>query len=102
MNRFITNRVTRAFAHGAMVATVAAAALLVASCDVHKISSAGSLATLSISPNPQTITVNGTQQFTATGLDESGAIVAITPVWSVVAGGGAINTGGLFTAGSTP
>ena len=106
MKRVTTNRFGRAVAHGrqtirAMVA-LGMAAMLVSSCDVHRISSAGSLATLSISPNPQTITVNGTQQYTATGLDESGAVVAITPVWSVVAGGGAIRADGMFTAGSTP
>ena len=42
-----------------------------------------------------------TQQFTAIGRDAGGTIVAITPTWSVVAGGGTIDgTTGLFTAGS--
>jgi hypothetical protein len=47
----------------------------------------------------------GTQQFTATGRDASGAPVAIPPglVWAVVNGGGTINSGtGFFTAGSVP
>src|SRR3954465_13213511 len=81
MTRFTRNRFSQAVRHSTkMVGTMAAlvaAGLFVASCDVHKISGAGSLMTLSISPNPQTVVVNGTQQFTATGVDESGAIVAI-------------------------
>src|SRR3954452_12457557 len=106
MNRVIRKHVSQVVTRGtrmvrAMVA-LATAGLLVASCDVHKISSPGTLTTLSISPNPQTVVVNGTQQFTATGVDESGAIVAITPVWSVVASGGTITANGMFTAGPTP
>src|SRR4051812_21323523 len=84
MTRFTKSRFSRALAHKAQMvgtmATLVVATLFVASCDVHKISDPGTVATLSISPNPQTITVNGTQQFTATGFDQSGAIVAITPV----------------------
>ena len=84
------------------VASVAFAGVFAASCDVHGISEPGTLSTLSISPNPQTIVVNGTQQFTAVGRDFSGAPVAVTPVWSVVASGGAINASGMFTAGGSP
>jgi hypothetical protein len=106
MNKVLMSRFGRAVSRGERVFRAAVAlaigGLSITSCDVHKISSAGSLATLSISPNPQTIIVNGSQQFTATGLDESGAIVAITPVWTVVSGGGAIGTDGTFTAGTTP
>ena len=63
---------------------------------------AGPLASVTVTPNPATMAINGTQQFTATGRDASGNTVAITPTWSVVAGGGAINTTGLFTAGTVP
>src|SRR5687767_13924470 len=82
------------------VAITAFAAVVAAGCDVHGVSEPGTLASLSISPNPQTIAVNGTQQFTVIGRDFSGAIVEVTPTWSVAAGGGAIGTSGLFTAGT--
>lgn len=64
--------------------------------------SPGALATIVVTPNPGTMPINGTQQYTAVGRDANNNIVAITPVWSVTAGGGTINaTTGLFTAGST-
>ena len=60
-----------------------------------------SLATIVVTPNPATVNTNGTQQFTAVGRDANGNVVAITPVWSVVNGGGSINAAsGLFTAGA--
>ena len=62
---------------------------------------AGPLATITVTPNPATLPINTTQQFTAVGKDASGNVVAITPVWSVVNGGGNINAGtGVFTAGA--
>jgi hypothetical protein len=64
---------------------------------------AGPLATITVTPNPVTLSINATQQFTAVGKDAFGNAVAITPAWSVVNGGGTINaTSGLFTAGTTP
>ena len=63
---------------------------------------AGSLATITVTPNPADLQVNTTQQFTAVGRDAGGNVVPITPVWSVTNGGGVINAGsGLFTAGGT-
>lgn len=63
----------------------------------------GPLATITVTPNPATLAINITQQFIAVGRDVGDNIVAITPVWSVVAGGGAINAAtGLFTAGTLP
>ncbi|MBU2502571.1 hypothetical protein KJ682_14655, partial [bacterium] len=63
--------------------------------------SPGPLATITITPDPATVVVSDTQQFTATGRDESGNLVTISPTWSVVNGGGAINgSSGLFTAGT--
>jgi len=62
---------------------------------------AGPLATITVTPNPATMTINGTQQFTAVGSDIAGNPVAITaPVWAVAASGGTINATGLFTAGT--
>lgn len=62
----------------------------------------GALATITVTPNPATLQVNTTQQFTAVGRDAGGNVIAITPVWSVTNGGGTINAStGLFTAGGT-
>jgi Ice-binding-like len=83
-----------------LVAAVAFAGLFTASCDVHGVSEPGTLSAISISPNPQLMAINGTQQFTAVGTDHSGAAVVIHPTWSVAAGGGTIGSSGLFTAGT--
>lgn len=62
----------------------------------------GALATIAVTPNPATLAISATQQFTATGRDASGNAVAITPAWSVLAGGGTIGAAsGLFTAGTS-
>ena len=63
---------------------------------------AGPLATITVTPAPATVTVSGTQQFTAVGKDASGNVIAITPTWSVAASGGTISSTGVFTAGTTP
>ncbi|MHB1862020.1 MAG: ice-binding family protein, partial [Gemmatimonadaceae bacterium] len=81
-----------------VVAVLAVAGLFTAACDVHGVSNPGTLASLTVTPNPQVLAVNATQQFTALGADFSGASVGITPTWSVVAGGGTISSSGLFTA----
>lgn len=64
----------------------------------------GSLAVLTVSPNPQALSVGGTQTFTATGLDANGNAVTVSPAptWSVVtAASGSIVAGtGAFTAGT--
>jgi hypothetical protein len=62
--------------------------------------SAGALATIAVTPNPDTLPINGTKQYTAVGKDTYGTVVAISPTWSVVAGGGTINGAALFTAGT--
>jgi hypothetical protein len=62
----------------------------------------GPLATITVTPNPGTMPINTTLQYTAVGRDANNNVVAITPVWSVTAGGGTINAStGLFTAGPT-
>ena len=61
----------------------------------------GALASITVTPNPANLAINAQQQFTAVGKDANGNVVAITPVWSVTNGGGAIVAGtGLFTAGT--
>ena len=85
-----------------VVAAVALAGAFTAACDVHGVSEPGTLSTLTISPDPQSMAISGTQQFTAVARDFSGAIVTSEPVWSIVAGGGTISGAGLFTAGTAP
>ena len=66
---------------------------------------AGPLASITVTPNPDTLSVGGRQTFTAVGYDVNGNTVGIVPapVWSVVNGGGGIDGGtGLFIAGTVP
>src|SRR6476661_8594840 len=90
MVRSMKEHISQALSSRARIARVIVALAFVgtytAACDVHGISDPGTLSTLSISPNPQTLAVNATQQFTATGKDFAGADIAIAPVvWTVVA-----------------
>jgi hypothetical protein len=61
----------------------------------------GALASITVTPNPDTLQANAAQQFTAVGRDVGGNVVPLTAAWSVVGGGGAIAAStGLFTAGA--
>ena len=106
MKSFLNNRFVQARAPrrrvARLLALVACVGLSLSACDVHKSVVAGTVSTITVSPNPATLAINGTQQFTAVGKDFDGAIATITPVWSVVSGGGSISASGLFTAGTTP
>ncbi len=83
---------------GTFTATVqATAAGLTATANVIVI--AGALATITVTPNPDTLEVNTASTFTAVGRDAGNNVVPITPVWSVTNGGGTINASGQFTAG---
>lgn len=76
-------------------------AALLAACEHNDPVSPGPLATITVTPNPQTLGIGALQPFVAVGRDADGKIVPITPVWSVVASGGSINSAsGLFTAGT--
>ena len=83
----------------AITATLAGAFL--AGCDVHTPTAPGSLASIVVTPDV-TLAVNATQQFVAVGKDAEGRVITISPTWSIEQGGGAINTTGLFTAGTRP
>ena len=83
---------TRGLTVGLVVAGVLSAA-----CDSP--SAPPRLATITVSPTTASLAVNATQQFTAVGTNANGAVVSITPTWSVVAGGGTVSSTGLFTAG---
>jgi hypothetical protein len=55
-----------------------------------------------LTPDPASVVVGGTQQFTVTGYDQYGATMAIDPPdWST-SGGGTIDATGLYTANLTP
>lgn len=110
MKSFIVRRVVRALPArvrlARVVLAIAAVGIVVSACDDHNFSSSsstvGALSSITVSPNPQSLLVNASQQFTAVGRDASGGSVAITPVWSVVSGGGTISSAGMFIAGTTP
>jgi hypothetical protein len=59
--------------------------------------------TLVLTPNPATVFVGATQQFTASGIDQFGAtITGASVTWSVSSGGGTITNAGLYHAPNTP
>jgi hypothetical protein len=99
------NRAGRVLSPPRLTARLAVAATLAGAfgmaCDVHTPTAPGTLASIVVTPNV-TLAINATQQFIAVGKDAAGVVVAISPVWSIEQGGGAINTTGLFTAGTTP
>ena len=79
------------------------AALLALACEHNAPTSPSVLTTITVTPNPQSLAISAKQPFAATGRDADSNLVAITPTWSVVAGGGTIDgSTGLFTAGTTP
>ena len=101
MKRHVVHAPARHTRIARVIGAVAFVALFTAACGGHGASDPASLSTIAVSPNPQTLAANGAQQFAAVGTDFSGTQVTITPTWSVVAGGGAISSSGMFTAGAT-
>jgi hypothetical protein len=62
----------------------------------------GTLASITVTPSSPSLAAGAQQQFTAVGHDAGNNVVAITPIWSVAAGGGTIDPStGLFTSGTT-
>ena len=104
MNSFVKSRLKYAAAtHGRIaraIAAVACVGVFSAACDVHGLSAPGTLATLVITPNPQTLAINATQQFTVVGKDFAGVVVRDYAGVVGCAGGGTINAAGMFTAGT--
>lgn len=87
-----------------VVVMVPFAALLAAACEHNEVLApvAGQLLAITVTPDPVTLPPGGPQQFAAAGTDINGAVVSLTPTWSVVASGGTINSSsGLFAAGTT-
>ncbi len=86
------------FRHRGLIA-VAFGVVLTSACDGHWLSDPGMLANITVTPNA-TMSSASTQQMLAVGHDADGRVVTISPTWSVVAGGGTIDTAGMFTAGA--
>jgi hypothetical protein len=73
-----------------------------ASATVTVTSTVGVLDHVQVTPAAATIVPGGTRQFVAQGYDAANVAIAnLTYAWSVVGGGGSINSTGLFTAGTT-
>lgn len=107
MTRVLNHRILHRLAPSTrairVLVAVAAVGLSTSACDVHGISGPGTVTSLTITPNPTTLAIGGTQQFTLVAKDFSGAIITPTsPTWSVAAGGGTIAQTGIFTAGTVP
>jgi hypothetical protein len=86
-----------------LAAQLAVAALLaVAAACEHSPTAPGVVASITVTRNPDSLAIGTIRQFTATGMDAYGTIVGIDPVWSVAAGGGAVDQSGVFTAGTAP
>ena len=63
----------------------------------------GPLSTITISPLTSILPKGGSQPFTIQGFDSDGNSVTLSPpTWSVVNGGGTIDSNGNFTSGDTP
>jgi hypothetical protein len=93
---------TRSVSLARLAAVVAMSGLSLGACDVHGVSDPGSLSSISVTPNPVTMTAGSTQQFAAVGKDFDGVALTTSPTWTVVGGGGTISSTGLFTAAATP
>jgi len=71
-------------------------------CGNRDVSSPGSLAHITVTPNPQTLAPGASAQLIAVGTDGAGNSMSISPTWSVVNSGGSVDaSSGLFTAGAT-
>jgi hypothetical protein len=60
----------------------------------------GALSQLLVMPAATQLQAGASAAFSASGRDSGGATVAVTPIWTVVAGGGTITPSGVFTAGT--
>lgn len=84
-----------------LVWMVPLAALALAACEQNG-TGIGSLATIEVTRNPDTLVIGTNRQFTAIGRDVNGSPVGINPTWSVAASGGVVGSTGVFTAGTQP
>ncbi|MCC2631880.1 MAG: putative immunogloblin, partial [Patescibacteria group bacterium] len=70
--------------------------------NIYANATAGPLANLDLSPLITIVPKGASQQFILTGVDQyKNPVNLTTPTWSVIAGGGTIDSNGVFKAGST-
>jgi ice-binding like protein len=101
-NHYCSARSSSPIARAVAIAAVSMLTAFASACGSRDASSPNSLASIAVSPDPQTLAPGATVQLTATGTDEAGNPMPITPAWSVVNSGGSVDaSSGLFTAGST-
>ena len=60
----------------------------------------GEVERIRINPDTATLAIGAQRTFTATGYDTYNNAVPVTPTWNVYNGGGTIDAGGVFTAGT--
>jgi hypothetical protein len=106
MKSVLKSRILRALGQRTRIArvivAVAFAGLFTAACKDSTSPRTVTALTIISPTSPQTIPVNGTVQFTAQAKNANGDVLAVTPTWAIVSGGGTITQTGLFTAGTTP
>jgi len=82
----------------ALTVGVLTTALLVAGCGSGAFVAPPELTVITVTPDPATVVQHTTQVFTATGRDQNGNVMDITPAWQVVGGIGTITSNGDNTA----
>jgi hypothetical protein len=100
-NNRILGTMTRTGIGARILVAAALAGVLSVACDVHGVTAPGTLVSMSVTPNA-TLVASSTQQMTAIGYDADGRVIPVSPTWSIAAGGGTINSSGIFTAGTVP
>lgn len=96
---FTAGAMAGAFPNTVVVTAVKGSVTKTASADI-TVAVAGVLDHVVVTPASATVAPSGTKQFSAVGKDAFDANVeGVTYTWSVAAGGGTIDTAGLFTAG---
>src|SRR5450759_5648323 len=102
MKSVIISRTLQSLAQRARIARVIVAVTLAsvftAACSSY--TDLRTVTSLTVTPTTATLAPGGVQQFTAVAKASNGSVLAVTPTWSVVAGGGTITQTGLFTAGT--
>jgi len=100
MSDMKSSRANRTFARFCVGIAAAMVMVFGASCGSRDPDAPLTITSLVVSPNPQTLPTSGSQQFSVAATNSTGDPVDVTPVWSVVNGGGSIDaSSGLFTAG---
>jgi hypothetical protein len=98
---FTAGSVPGTYSNTVQVVAVQGSITKLANATVTITGTAGPLDHILVKPASATMSPGGTKQFKAQGYDASNiAITGLTYTWSVLTGGGTIDTAGLFTAGT--